>query len=91
MLRGLSQEEVCCWLQRYTHVGEHHKKLQVKVRVVGSSPTRGSSAGWAQHVHVSVLCCFALFVCLTLLASFFLPSHLSFKKHVYTPLNAPNY
>ena len=30
---------------------------------------------------------FALFVCLTLLASFFLPSHLSFKNmyiHVYT-------
>ena len=33
------------------------------------------------HVHVlGVLCCFALFVCLTLLASFFLPSHLSFKN-----------
>ena len=28
------------------------------------------------------LCCFALFVCLTLLASFFLPSHLPLK-HVY--------
>ena len=26
---------------------------------------------------LGVLCCFALFVCLTLLASFFLPSHLS--------------
>ena len=26
-----------------------------------------------------MLCCFALFVCLTLLASFFLTSHLSFK------------
>ena len=33
------------------------------------------------HVHIHVLCCFALFVCLTLLASFFLPSHL--LKHVY--------
>ena len=32
------------------------------------------------YVHVGVLCCFALFVCLTLLASFFLPSHLSFKN-----------
>ena len=34
-----------------------------------------------------VLCCFALFVCLTLLASFFLPSHLSFKNmymYIYT-------
>ena len=30
-----------------------------------------------------VLCCFALFVCLTLFASFFLPSHLSFKN-MYT-------
>ena len=28
---------------------------------------------------MGVLCCFALCVCLTLLASFFLPSHLSFK------------
>ena len=34
-----------------------------------------------------VLCCFALFVCLTLLASFFLPSHLSFKNmYVYIEL-----
>ena len=35
------------------------------------------------HIHVhacTYLCCFALFVCLTLLASFFLPSHLSFKN-----------
>ena len=32
------------------------------------------------ELHVHVLCCFALFVCLTLLASFFLPSHLSFKN-----------
>ena len=37
------------------------------------------------HVHVHVhwvccTCCFALFVCLTLLASFFIPSHLSFFK-----------
>ena len=29
---------------------------------------------------LGVLCCFALFVCLTLLASFFLSSHLSFKN-----------
>ena len=38
------------------------------------------------HVHVTalgVLCCFALFVCLILLASFFLPSHLSFKNMYY--------
>ena len=38
---------------------------------------------------LGVLCCFALFVCLTLLASFFLPSHLSFKNmymFLYTEL-----
>ena len=35
------------------------------------------------HVH---LCCFALFVCLTLLASFFLPSHLSLKTCILKPL-----
>ena len=28
---------------------------------------------------LGVLCCFALFICLTLLVSFFLPSHLSLK------------
>ena len=39
------------------------------------------------HMHaLGVLCCFALFVCLTLLASFFLPSHLSFKN-MYSPGN----
>ena len=32
------------------------------------------------ELYMGVLCCFALFVCLTLLASFFLPSHLSFKN-----------
>ena len=42
-------------------------------------------AAWAQisctyMYMLGVLCCFALFVCLTLLASFFLPSHLSFKN-----------
>ena len=35
------------------------------------------------YMYMYVLCCFALFVCLTLLASFFLPSHLSFKN-MYT-------
>ena len=33
-----------------------------------------------QVTALGVLCCFALFVCLTLLASFFLPSLLSFKN-----------
>ena len=48
--------------------------------VVGSSPTRGSSFFIEKVTALGVLCCFALFVCLTLLASFFLPSHLSFKN-----------
>ena len=57
---------------------------------MGSSPTRGSSF---EVTALGVLCCFALFVCLTLLASFFLPSHLSFTctciiqvgdKYIYT-------
>ena len=45
-----------------------------------------------------MLCCFALFVCLTLLASFFLPSHLSFKNmymymyiHICTCAQGVNY
>ena len=36
-------------------------------------------------VALGVLCCFGLFVCLTLLASFFLPSHLSFKNMYCKP------
>ena len=47
---------------------------------MSSSPTRGSSFFLGKVTALGVLCCFALFVCLTLLASFFLPSHLSFKN-----------
>ena len=47
---------------------------------MGSSPTRGSSFFLGKVITLGVLCRFALFVCLTLLASFFLPSHLSFKN-----------
>ena len=46
---------------------------------MGSSPTRGSSLFLGKVTALGVLCCFALFVCLTLLDSFFLPSHLSLK------------
>ena len=56
---------------------------------MGSSPTRGSS--FVLHVGkvtaLGVLCCFALFVCLTLLASFFLPSHLSLKTCIVQVFN----
>ena len=47
---------------------------------MGSSPTRGGSFFLGKVTALGVLFCFALFVCLTLLASFFLPSHLSFKN-----------
>ena len=55
--------------------------------VVGLSPTRGSSFFLGKVTALGVLCCFALFVCLTLLASFFLPSHLSFKNMYMYMLN----
>ena len=48
---------------------------------MGSSP---SSFFLGKVTALGVLCCFALFVCLTLLASFFLPSHLSFKNMYYS-------
>ena len=47
--------------------------------VVGSSPTQGSSFFLGKVTALGVLSCFALFVCLILLSSFFLPSHLSLK------------
>ena len=43
---------------------------------MGSNPTRGSSFFLRKVTALDVVCCFALFVCLTLLASFF---HLSFS------------
>ena len=59
---------------------------------MGSSHTRGSSFFLGKVTALGVLCCFALFVCLTLLASFFLPSHLSFKNmYMYIWHLNPNY
>ena len=55
----------------------------------GSSPTRASSFFLGKVTALGVLCCFALFVCLTLLASFFLPSHLSFKN-IYIYVDRPS-
>ena len=45
-----------------------------------SKKCTGSSFFLGKVTALGVLCCFALFVCLILLASFFLPSHLSFKN-----------
>ena len=46
----------------------------------GSIPAEPYSIYMYMYMYLGVLCCFALFVCLTLLTSFFLPSHLSFKN-----------
>ena len=63
--------------QVYIHVlmrDERRKKERSKQRQTNKVHVKVTALG--------MLCCFALFVCLTLLASFFLPSHLSLK-HVY--------
>ena len=53
------------------------------VHVVGSSPTQGSSFFLRKSDCLGCAVLLCLVVCLTLLASFFLPSHLSLK-HVHT-------
>ena len=83
------------------HVPVHrsHTPFGVTVHVVERSVWSIECRGFESHpgssfflgkvTALGVLCCFALFVCLTLLASFFLPSHLSFKNmymHVYRAL-----
>ena len=50
------------------------KNMYICECVVGSSPTRGSSFFSGKVTALGVLYCFALFVCLILLASFFIPS-----------------
>ena len=50
--------------------------------VTNNHDIHGSSFFLGKVTSLGVLCCFALFVCLSLIASFFLPSHLSLK-HVY--------
>ena len=58
----------------------NHKCVVLPFLLALLCPTRGSSFFLGKVTALGVLCCFALFVCLTLLASFFLPSHLSFKN-----------
>ena len=63
-----------------------HGRGRVPPEAGYSSMGRGSSFVLGKVTALGVLRCFALFVCLTLLASFFLPSHLSFKNmyiHMY--------
>ena len=67
------------------------EKEERKKQARSNKQTRQSNTAHPRHMYMSalgVLCCFALFVCLTLLASFFLPSHLSFKNmymyNIYT-------
>ena len=81
--------------QEETTKEEYILEMHIHVHIIGSFNVFFSSTHlqctlymymlYCIHVHVQVtalgvLCCFALFACLTLLASFFLPSHLSFKN-----------
>ena len=50
--------------------------VEVSVYMYGGKHSRAYSSVMC----TCVLCCIALFVCFRLLASFFLPSHLSFKN-----------
>ena len=72
-------------------VHHHQPSEPAALRLLGASEAAGSHNYVIVIDHflaymlgkvtaLGVLCCFALFVCLTLLASFFLPSHLSFKN-----------
>ena len=75
--------ELCLYMYIHVHVNERctgkRKEERSKQARHVPSPTRGSSFFLGKVTALGVLCCFALFVCLTLLASFFLPSHLSLK------------
>ena len=67
------------YLPKYTRGGTGGLVLSAVYTCTCRVP-RGSSFFLGKVTALGVLCCFALFVCLTLLASFFLPSHLSFKN-----------
>ena len=67
-------------MRMLSSMGTATKLLEVTKHKTCTCPTRGSSFFLGKVTALGVLCCFALFVCLTLLASFFLPSHLSFKN-----------
>ena len=58
--------------------GEYHCLLPIQ-QFSTMYMCRGSSFFLGKVTALGELCCLALFVCLTLLASFFLPSHLSFS------------
>ena len=79
-------------INRYTH---HLRTFQTNVPHCWFCTCLEYRVSWvrvppeAAHLTaLGVLCCFALFVCLTLLSSFFLPSHLSLK-HVYFMARTP--
>ena len=63
--------------------------LVARIRGVGTGGARGAGAKICASIcdlqaQGNARNCFALFVCLTLLASFFLPSHLSLKICIYS-------
>ena len=87
LLTGLHpshQHEVHCRILLSHCRGRRRCVLYIPVHVWsiecrGFESHRGSSFFLGKVTALVVLCCFALFVCLTLLASFFLPSHPSLK------------
>ena len=62
-----------------SHRGSQLYKVHSANVINKYSPNKHIICTCTQVTALGVLCCFALFVCLTLLASFFLPSHLSLK------------
>ena len=68
----------------HVHVAQLVERSVSSIECRGFESHPGSSFFLGKVTALGVLCCFALFVCLTLLASFFLPSHLSFKNMLCT-------
>ena len=60
--------------------------VSVHVSVMGSSPTRGSSFFLGKVTALGVLCCFALFVCLTLLLSSLIKTCTLYYHYLYVTL-----
>ena len=81
----------CVYMHVYVFLMRDEKEERKKKARSNKQTRQSNTAHPSIHVHVhgkvtalGVLCCFALFVCLTLLASFFVPSHLSLKTCIYS-------
>ena len=79
---------VCMYVHVYMYVYIYivHAESGGRLESLLCETLTGSSFFFGKMTALGVLCFFALFVCLTLLASSFLPSHLSLK-HVCKLVN----